>query len=103
MVPLKYESGTRFKILEAGACGIPIVSTTLGAEGIPVTNGYDILIADESEIFAESIIRVVLDKKLSDKLSTNCKLLINKYYSINSLIGEANEIVNYLISNKSTT
>ena len=38
LVPLMFESGTRFKIMEAGVCNVPIVSTTLGAEGIPVVN-----------------------------------------------------------------
>jgi glycosyltransferase involved in cell wall biosynthesis len=99
LVPLKYESGTRFKILEAGACGIPIVSTTLGAEGIPVTHGYDILIADEPEEFAESIVKIITDKQLSNKLSNNCKDLIQKNYSVNSLMDEANEIINYLTVN----
>lgn len=100
LVPLKYESGTRFKILEAGACGIPIVSTTLGAEGIPVTNGYDILIADEADKFAESITKIIADKELSNKLSTNCKGLIRENYSIDSLVEEANIIINYLGSIK---
>lgn len=96
LVPLKFESGTRFKILEAGACGIPIVSTTLGAEGIPVTDGYDILIADEADKFAESIVKLITDKELSNKLSKNCKNLIQNKYSVEALIEEAKEIIEYL-------
>ncbi|GAB6282471.1 MAG: hypothetical protein STSR0008_12170 [Ignavibacterium sp.] len=96
IVPLGFESGTRFKILEAGACGIPIVSTTLGAEGIPVTDGYDILIADEANEFAECIIKIIKDNKLSTKLSKNCKDLVKNNYSINSLMEEATTIINYL-------
>ena len=46
IVPLWFESGTRFKILESGAASLPVVSTVLGAEGIEVTHGKDILIAD---------------------------------------------------------
>ena len=80
LVPLKFESGTRFKILEAGACNIPIVSTTLGAEGIPVTNSENILIADES--FANAIIRLINDEKFSSKISNNCKNLIYESFSI---------------------
>src|SRR4029077_17781489 len=63
LVPLRFESGTRFKILEAGACGIPVVSTTLGAEGIAVEHGRDILLADEPEAFASSIIRLIKERE----------------------------------------
>jgi len=69
LVPLRFESGTRFKILEAGACGIPVVSTTLGAEGIPVTHEYDILIADEPEPFADSIIRLLTDRDFAVEMA----------------------------------
>ncbi len=92
-VPLKFESGTRFKILEAGACGIPIVSTTLGAEGIPVTAGKDIIIADQPAEFAAGIISVLRDKSLGENLADNCRNLVQKYYSVESLSQEALEIL----------
>lgn len=59
IVPLFFESGTRFKILEAGIKSRPVVSTSLGAEGLPVTHGHDILIADDPGAFAEAIIDVL--------------------------------------------
>lgn len=96
LVPLKFESGTRFKILEAGACGIPVVSTTLGAEGIPANNGLDILIADTPEDFAQAIIRVINDRQLAEGLGENLKELVTQSYSINSLASEGQEIFNYL-------
>ncbi len=96
LVPLFFESGTRFKILEAGACGIPLVSTTLGAEGIPVTNGQQILIADEADKFAAAIINIIRNRELADKLARNCKDLIQKQYSIDVLVADAKTIVNYL-------
>ncbi len=54
-VPLLAGSGTRFKILEAWAAGTPVVSTSLGAEGLTYTEGEHLLIADEPERFAEAI------------------------------------------------
>ena len=99
LVPLKFESGTRFKILEAGACNIPIVSTTLGAEGIPVTNSENILIADEPEQFANAIIRLINDEKFSSKISNNCKNLIYESFSIQKNIKEAKEIIKRLLMN----
>lgn len=97
LVPLRFESGTRFKILEAGACKIPVVSTTLGAEGIPVTNEYDILIADEPQEFAEAMLKLIRDKELAEKVSTNLHNLIQQKYSISSLVDEGKEILDQLL------
>jgi glycosyltransferase involved in cell wall biosynthesis len=97
LVPLRFESGTRFKILEAGACKIPVVSTTLGAEGIPVTNEYDILIADEPQEFAEAILKLIRDKALAEKISTNLHKLIQQKYSISSLVDEGKEIIDQIL------
>ena len=96
LVPLMFESGTRFKILEAGACKIPLVSTTLGAEGIPVVDGQDILIADEPEGFADAIIKILDDKSLADRLAQNCFRLVTERYSVEALTAEAKHILEYL-------
>lgn len=96
LVPLKFESGTRFKILEAAACKVPLVSTTLGAEGIPVVDGEHILIADEPESFAMAIIKLLDDKGLAGKLAANCSDLVNKNFSVESLAIEAKQILEYL-------
>ena len=73
-----FESGTRFKILEAGACKTPIISTTLGAEGIPVIHDKEVLIADKAINFAKEIVNVLNDSELSNKLTKNCYDLISK-------------------------
>ena len=96
VVPLMFESGTRFKILEAGACKVPIVSTTLGAEGIPVKDGEHILLADTPEDFARSILRLFEDERLAHGLAENCHNLVNKTFSVEALAGEAIEILEYL-------
>ncbi|MDH5691813.1 MAG: glycosyltransferase family 4 protein [Gammaproteobacteria bacterium] len=96
LVPLMYESGTRFKILEAGACYIPIVSTTLGAEGIPVQNGKDIVLADNAREFSEGIIKLLKDKDGAITMARNCFNLVNKKFSINQLKREAEKILKEL-------
>lgn len=96
LVPLKFESGTRFKILEAGACNIPLVSTTLGAEGIPVKNGEHILIADEPQDFAQAIIRLLDDRTLAKQLAQNCHDLVSRLFSVEALSEEAKNILEYL-------
>lgn len=96
LVPLKFESGTRFKILEAGACRIPLVSTTLGAEGIPVIDGQHVLIADEPGEFAGAITKILTDQSFADVLAENCFQLVNSKYSIDSLVSEAESILEFL-------
>ncbi|MGS1118008.1 glycosyltransferase family 4 protein [Castellaniella sp. UC4442_H9] len=96
LVPLKFESGTRFKILEAGSCGIPIVSTTLGAEGIPVVDGKHILLADTPQEFATAILRLLADDDLAAKVSQNCHDLVNVRFSVAALQNEASKILEFL-------
>jgi glycosyltransferase involved in cell wall biosynthesis len=96
IVPLTFESGTRFKILEAAACGIPIVSTTLGAEGIPVEDVKNIIIADNAESFAKGVIKLIQDKALSAQIAMQCKQLVRENYSIDALAREAKDIINFI-------
>jgi polysaccharide biosynthesis protein PslH len=60
-VPMRYGSGTRVKILEAFAHRIPVVSTTMGAEGLNIESGKHLLIADEPDSFAKACIRLLQD------------------------------------------
>ena len=96
LVPLKFESGTRFKILEAGACCVPLVSTTLGAEGIPVVHDQDILIADDPADFAAAILRILDEPELGRRLAESCYQLVAASYSVEALVGEAETILEYL-------
>lgn len=96
LVPLAFESGTRFKILESGACGVPVVSTTLGAEGIPVTHEHDCLIADKPEDFASAVIRLLENMEFGKRMGQNCRELVRAQYSIDSLMREAKSIMTYL-------
>jgi len=71
IVPIRAGAGIRIKILDAMAHGLPVVSTPLGAEGLPVENNKNILLADNPEEFAEKVIEVIKNKKLALKLSKN--------------------------------
>lgn len=96
LVPLKFESGTRFKILEAAACGVPIVSTVLGAEGIPVVDNEHVLLADDAQDFAEAIVRIVRDRPFAAQLAQSCRELVRERYSLEALGQEADRILEYL-------
>ena len=79
--------GTRFKIVEAMAAGIPVVSTRLGAEGIPVADGQELLLADEPEAFAEAVGRIFSDSRLADSLSRAGLSFVRSHFDW-SVIGE---------------
>jgi glycosyltransferase involved in cell wall biosynthesis len=68
VVPVLAGSGTRFKILEAWAAGIPVVSTRVGAEGLPGREEENILLADTGPAFAEAVSRLLASPALRERL-----------------------------------
>lgn len=68
VVPLRIGGGTRLKIYEAMAMEQPIVSTTVGAEGLPVRDGAELLLADTPEDFAASLVRVLTDEDMAREM-----------------------------------
>jgi glycosyltransferase involved in cell wall biosynthesis len=69
VVPLRYGSGTRVKILESFANRVPVVSTTLGAEGLEVEDGVHLLLADDAQELAAATVRLLGDRELRVRLS----------------------------------
>lgn len=80
VVPLRAGGGTRCKILEAMAFGRPVVSTPVGCEGLEVTGGEDILIADTPRAFAERVSLLLLDPDLARRLCDNARRLVEARY-----------------------
>lgn len=80
IVPMRIGSGTRIKILHSMALGLPVVSTTLGCEGLSVSDGHDILIRDTPEQFAQAILTLTRDAKLTTKLRTAGRKLVEERY-----------------------
>ena len=85
VVPLNVGGGSRLKILEAMAAGVPVVSTRLGAEGLDVHHDENILIADTNEQLVEAIISVVENKTRHDHLSAAGRALVSRRYDWSSL------------------
>ena len=80
VVPLRSGSGTRFKILEALALGRPVVTTTMGGEGLDLIDGQHALIADGPSAFARAVGRVLSDDRLARELGTNGRALVKQSY-----------------------
>ena len=87
VVPLRVGGGTRLKILNSWAMGKPVVSTSVGAEGLDAVDGTNILIADQPADFAAAVMRVLEDGSLSQRLGHAGRNTVERLYSWN-VIGE---------------
>ncbi len=76
VVPLRVGGGTRFKILEALACGTPVVSTRLGAEGIPLGDGEHALLADSPADLAAAVVSLLLDPARAASLAVKGRNMV---------------------------
>jgi glycosyltransferase involved in cell wall biosynthesis len=68
VIPLRSGGGTRFKVLEAMSIGCPIVSTSMGCDGFPVTSGQEVILADEPRPFADRTVELLQDSALQKRL-----------------------------------
>ncbi|MGH3850883.1 MAG: glycosyltransferase, partial [Pseudonocardiaceae bacterium] len=80
VVPLNVGGGSRLKILEAMAAGVPVVSTTRGAEGLAVRNGVNILLEDSNEKFVDAILSVADDPELRKRIIGGGRALVSERY-----------------------
>jgi sugar transferase (PEP-CTERM/EpsH1 system associated) len=80
VVPLRIGGGTRLKIFEAMSMAKAVVSTTVGAEGLPVTNGRDIDIADEPARFAHAVVHLIRDTEARRAMEAAARQLVVERY-----------------------
>jgi len=81
VTPLRMGGGTRLKVLEALAMAKPVVSTSLGSEGIAVTPGEHLLVADEDEVFSDLVAHLLRDPAKRDELGSAGRSLVRDKYS----------------------
>jgi glycosyltransferase involved in cell wall biosynthesis len=98
VVPLREGGGTRLKILEAMALGTPVVSTGKGAEGLEVTAGQNILIADEPAAFANAVVQVLRDERLATKLAIEGRRLVEEHYGWDAIVDRLERLMAKLIT-----
>lgn len=91
--PLRLGSGLRGKVVEAMAAGLPVVSTSLGVEGIPAQTGYNCLIADRAEIMARQIGLLLEDETLRQKLALHARKLVEERFSWDVGINRFEELI----------
>jgi glycosyltransferase involved in cell wall biosynthesis len=87
-VPLRQGAGTRIKILEAMAAGLPVVTTSIGCEGLDVLHGKHLLVADTSHDFASACLKLMVEPSLAHTLAANARLLVEERYSWERIVSE---------------
>jgi glycosyltransferase involved in cell wall biosynthesis len=98
IVPLRAAGGMRVKILDAWCWGVPIVSTSIGAEGIAVRDGKDILIADTPDTFAQAVVCLLRDPMLGERLRQNGRRWVEERYNWRRVYARWDEVYSGLVS-----
>jgi len=88
IVPLRIGGGTRLKIFEAMAMGKAVVSTTVGAEGLPVTDGEHVRLADEPAAFARAVVHLMRDLDERRRIEAAARALVVARYDWSAVAGE---------------
>jgi sugar transferase (PEP-CTERM/EpsH1 system associated) len=94
VIPLRIGGGTRFKALEAMACGAPVVSTSLGVEGIGVSHGSELLMADTPQSFADAVLTLLEpgNRLLRQALAVNARHFVERRYGWDRIVPRLDEI-----------
>jgi glycosyltransferase involved in cell wall biosynthesis len=88
VVPLRIGSGTRLKVLEALAMAKPVVSTSVGCEGLDLSHGEHLLIADDPATFAASVLRLLEDPAEAASLGRRGRALVESRYGWEQSVAE---------------
>ena len=92
VVPLRIGGGTRLKIYEALAMEKPTISTTVGAEGLDISNGEHILLADTPADFANAVVRVFREPQFAQQLGSRAAHTVRERFSWNKVAAEFDSI-----------
>jgi polysaccharide biosynthesis protein PslH len=102
VVPIRIGGGTRLKIFEAMAMGKAVVSTTIGAEGLPVTDGRDVAIADTPETFAAAVVALLRDPVQRVQLERAARDLVVTHYDWSAVAGQLDNALTAAASGRVT-
>lgn len=84
--PIRIGGGTSFKILESMASGIPVITTSLGLEGMEATAGKHMIVADSAQDLASQTILLLNDGKLYKEIARNARWLVEKKFDWNTIV-----------------
>jgi glycosyltransferase involved in cell wall biosynthesis len=99
IVPIRIGGGTRMKIYEALSMGKALVSTTIGAEGLPITNDVHYLLADNETEFINAVVELLRDPDKRDRLGRTARQLVHNNYRWEIVADKFYNICETVISN----
>jgi glycosyltransferase involved in cell wall biosynthesis len=85
IAPILSGGGTRIKVLEAMALGTPIVATSRAAEGLPLEDGVNILIAEDEQAFVDAVVRLLNQPELAGEIATAARELVEQQFDWSGL------------------
>lgn len=88
VAPYRYGEGTKLKVLEAMACGVPVVTTQIGCQGINVQDGEDICMVETAESFAAGVIGLLVDAGRRRAMGARARQLIEQEYAWTKIVGD---------------
>jgi glycosyltransferase involved in cell wall biosynthesis len=98
LAPLRIGSGLRVKIIAAMAQGVPVVSTSVGSEGLLVEDGKELMVRDDKSEFAAAAVELARNPELWRRVATAGQAAAVKYYSPEGVRQRRNEIYGTLTS-----
>ena len=98
VVPLRIGGGTRLKIFEAMSMGKAVVSTTVGAEGLPVTPGRNILLADEPARFAQAVVHMIRDVDARRSLEIEARRIVVERYDWSAVAEDFEDALEHVVA-----
>lgn len=92
IAPIRVGGGTSFKILEAMASGVPVVTTNLGIEGIKAKDTDEVLISDDTQGLVDNVIGLLENEKIYDRIVNNARRLIEEEYDWKQIVGKLEKV-----------
>lgn len=97
VAPLTFGSGIKIKVIESMACGVPVVATSIAAEGIGAENGIHMIIADIPEDFCSAIVSLINDSALRQRIGKNGQEYVLSRFAHDKVLAVWSEVLAYII------